>query len=140
VYEALVVVPTRLPPRYAPYDVTPTLSVEAGQERDNCDGVAFATPRLVGAIGAWVSLDGALAAAAAGELPDDPDESPEGVVVVVGGVRDGALSVGGVTDGVEGHTVVLETTAAKPELFPAESKAPTAIVYAVPQESLSTVS
>jgi len=86
-----------------------------------------------------VSL-GALAAPAPGKLPDDPEEPPEGVVAVVGGVPEGTVAVGGVTGCVEGHAVVLETRAAKPEVFPAESKAPTAIVYAVPQESLFTVS
>jgi hypothetical protein len=69
-----------------------------------------------------VSRDGALAAAVPDELPGNP------------------VAVGGVTGRAEGHALVLETTAAKPELFSAESEAPTAIVYAVPQESVSTVS
>jgi hypothetical protein len=111
-----------LPRRYAPYDFTPRLSVEAAQERVSSDAVACVTARLVGVVGACVSLDGPLTLAAAGERPDD------------------LVAVGGVTGCAEGHALVLETTAVKPELFSAESEAPTAIVYAVPQESFSTVS
>src|SRR5436190_2196299 len=62
-YVVDAVVPIHTPSRYTSYPTTPTLSVEAVQERSICDSETVVAPSDVGVVGACVSVIGSPAAA-----------------------------------------------------------------------------